>query len=175
MIFRKSVVAKVRHRMITFKGKERIATCESRFVSVSRKKKAHAEKTGVPGLTLGAHLARPRERRRRSERDDENQAKKMLWAQAGLGTGGKWRHQSSLYELRPGLSAKQTYNYVYEPLFIPATIITTIPDHTGPPPPARRPQIPENDKADISSRVENYSMNERSYRRCLIEANHITS
>lgn len=36
-----------------------------------------------------------------------------------VGTGCKWRHQSSLYELRPELSTKQTYNYVYEPLFIP--------------------------------------------------------
>lgn len=32
-----------------------------------------------------------------------------------VGTGSKWRHQSSRYELRPKLSAKQTYNYVYEP------------------------------------------------------------
>lgn len=45
------------------------------------------------------------------------------------GTGSKWRHQSSRYELRPELSTKQTCNYVYEPLFIPATIITTRPDH----------------------------------------------
>lgn len=31
----------------------------------------------------------------------------------------KWRHQSSPYQQRPELSVKQTYNYVYEPLFIP--------------------------------------------------------
>lgn len=40
-------------------------------------------------------------------------------AKQAVGTGGKWRHQSSRYELRPELSAKQTYNYVYEPLFMP--------------------------------------------------------
>lgn len=35
-----------------------------------------------------------------------------------VGTGSKWRHQSSRFGIRPGLSTKQTYNYVYEPLFI---------------------------------------------------------
>lgn len=39
-------------------------------------------------------------------------------ARLAVGTGSQWRHQSPGYELRPELSAKQTYNYVYEPLFI---------------------------------------------------------